>query len=62
MKKRVVITGMGVVSPNGIGTEEFCRAALDWRQRGSAHYAFRSERLASADRRRSPGVRRIGLG
>ncbi len=28
MKKRVVITGMGVVSPNGIGTEEFCRAAL----------------------------------
>jgi 3-oxoacyl-[acyl-carrier-protein] synthase II len=29
MKKRVVITGMGVVSPNGIGNEQFCRAALD---------------------------------
>jgi 3-oxoacyl-[acyl-carrier-protein] synthase II len=29
MKKRVVITGMGVVSPNGIGNEAFCRAALD---------------------------------
>src|SRR5664279_1875359 len=29
MKKRVVITGMGVVSPNGIGSEAFCRAALD---------------------------------
>jgi 3-oxoacyl-[acyl-carrier-protein] synthase II len=29
MKKRVVITGMGVVSPNGIGKEQFCRAALD---------------------------------
>lgn len=28
MKKRVVITGMGVVSPNGIGNEAFCRAAL----------------------------------
>ena len=28
MKKRVVITGMGVVSPNGIGNEEFCRATL----------------------------------
>ena len=28
MKKRVVITGMGVVSPNGIGREEFCRATL----------------------------------
>ncbi|HVP54149.1 MAG TPA: beta-ketoacyl-[acyl-carrier-protein] synthase family protein [Candidatus Eisenbacteria bacterium] len=28
MKKRVVITGMGVVSPNGIGNQEFCRAAL----------------------------------
>jgi 3-oxoacyl-[acyl-carrier-protein] synthase II len=28
MKKRVVITGMGVVSPNGIGNEEFCRASL----------------------------------
>src|SRR5271165_2774711 len=27
-KKRVVITGMGCVSPNGIGNEEFCRAAL----------------------------------
>src|SRR5512146_1524951 len=25
---RVVITGMGVVSPNGIGREEFCRAVL----------------------------------
>ena len=29
MKKRVVITGMGVVSPNGIGNEAFCRATLD---------------------------------
>lgn len=26
--KRVVITGMGVVSPNGIGNEAFCRAVL----------------------------------
>jgi 3-oxoacyl-[acyl-carrier-protein] synthase II len=29
MEKRVVITGMGVVSPNGIGQEKFCRAILD---------------------------------
>ncbi len=29
MSKRVVITGMGVVSPNGIGKEAFCRAVLD---------------------------------
>jgi 3-oxoacyl-[acyl-carrier-protein] synthase II len=28
VKRRVVITGMGVVSPNGIGNEEFCRAVL----------------------------------
>ena len=28
MDRRVVITGMGVVSPNGIGHEEFCRAIL----------------------------------
>jgi 3-oxoacyl-[acyl-carrier-protein] synthase II len=28
MKKRVVITGMGVVSPNGIGNEAFCSAIL----------------------------------
>ena len=29
MKPRIVITGMGVVSPNGIGTEEFWRATRD---------------------------------
>ena len=28
MTPRVVITGMGVVSPNGIGKEDFCRAIL----------------------------------
>jgi 3-oxoacyl-[acyl-carrier-protein] synthase II len=28
MRKRVVVTGMGVVSPNGIGKEAFCRAVL----------------------------------
>lgn len=28
MSSRVVITGMGVVSPNGIGKEAFCRAIL----------------------------------
>jgi 3-oxoacyl-[acyl-carrier-protein] synthase II len=29
MMKRAVITGMGVVSPNGIGKTAFCRAILD---------------------------------
>ncbi len=29
MLKRAVITGMGVVSPNGIGKDAFCRAILD---------------------------------
>src|SRR3974390_3914294 len=28
MASRVVITGMGVVSPNGIGKENFCRPIL----------------------------------
>jgi 3-oxoacyl-[acyl-carrier-protein] synthase II len=28
MPRRVVITGMGVVSPNGVGNEAFCRAVL----------------------------------
>src|SRR5213079_34428 len=28
MLPRVVITGMGVISPNGIGKEAFCRAIL----------------------------------
>jgi len=31
MLKRAVITGMGVVSPNGIGKAAFCRAILDGR-------------------------------
>ena len=31
MGKRVVITGMGVVSPNGIGKSEFCRSVLQGR-------------------------------
>src|ERR1041385_3288801 len=29
MANRVVITGMGVVSPNGVGNQAFCRAVLD---------------------------------
>ena len=29
MLKRAVITGMGVVSPNGLGKNAFCRAVLD---------------------------------
>jgi 3-oxoacyl-[acyl-carrier-protein] synthase II len=29
MTPRVVITGMGVISPNGIGKQAFCRAILD---------------------------------
>src|SRR5579859_1412801 len=29
MLKRAVVTGIGVVSPNGIGKEAFCRAILD---------------------------------
>ncbi|MBV9436842.1 MAG: beta-ketoacyl synthase, partial [Acidobacteria bacterium] len=28
MLKRAVITGIGVVSPNGVGKEAFCRAIL----------------------------------
>jgi 3-oxoacyl-[acyl-carrier-protein] synthase II len=31
MLKRAVVTGMGVVSPNGIGNTAFCRAVLDGR-------------------------------
>ena len=29
MTPRVVITGMGVISPNGLGKRAFCRAILD---------------------------------
>jgi 3-oxoacyl-[acyl-carrier-protein] synthase II len=31
MGRRVAITGMGVVSPNGIGKDAFCRAILEGR-------------------------------
>ncbi len=31
MLKRAVITGMGVVSPNGVGKSAFCRAILEGR-------------------------------
>ncbi len=31
MKRRVVITGMGVVSPNGVGNAAFCSAVLEGR-------------------------------
>jgi 3-oxoacyl-[acyl-carrier-protein] synthase II len=31
MARRVVITGMGVVSPNGVGRGEFCRAVIEGR-------------------------------
>ena len=31
MKKRVVVTGMGCVSPNGVGNKAFSQAALEGR-------------------------------
>jgi len=31
MKKRVVITGLGAIAPNGIGTEEFWKALVEGR-------------------------------
>ena len=36
---RVVITGIGIVSPNGIGKEAFCRAILRRKVGGETHFA-----------------------
>ena len=46
MIPRVVITGMGAVSPNGIGKEAFCRAVLAGRSGVKRISRFDSSRLA----------------
>src|SRR5690242_6131348 len=46
MVPRVVITGMGAVSPNGIGKEAFCRAVLAGRSGVKRISRFDSSRLA----------------
>src|SRR5215475_12144150 len=46
MLPRVVITGMGVVSPNGIGKQAFCRAILDGRSGVKRISRFDSSHLA----------------
>src|SRR5262245_43937345 len=45
MLPRVVITGMGVVSPNGIGKETFCRAVLEGRSGVKRISRFDSSKL-----------------
>jgi 3-oxoacyl-[acyl-carrier-protein] synthase II len=46
MVPRVVITGMGAVSPNGIGKEAFCRAVLSGKSGVKRISRFDSSRLA----------------
>src|SRR3954453_9921249 len=46
MGPRVVITGMGAVSPNGIGKEAFCRAVLAGKSGVKRISRFDSSRLA----------------
>ncbi|MCU1331668.1 MAG: Beta-ketoacyl synthase, partial [Candidatus Angelobacter sp.] len=46
MLPRVVITGMGVISPNGIGKEAFCRAVLAGKSGVKRISRFDSSRLA----------------
>jgi len=46
MVRRVVITGMGAVSPNGIGKEAFCRAVLAGKSGVKRISRFDSSRLA----------------
>ncbi len=47
MMRRAVITGMGVVSPNGIGNEAFCRAVLDGRSGVRRISRFDASQLSS---------------
>jgi hypothetical protein len=52
MVPRVVITGLGVVSPNGIGKEAFCLAVLRKSER-ETHFPLRSTSAGSHRRRNS---------
>ena len=48
MLPRVVITGMGVVSPNGIGKEAFCRAIFHGGKFGSMNAISRFDPIFPA--------------
>ena len=58
---RVVVTGIGVVAPNGIGRREFCEAILEGRSGVSSIESFDTIGPADQDRGRGQGLRRHSL-
>ena len=59
--RRVVVTGVGVVAPNGIGKEAFWSACVEGRSGIGPDPLFRRLVASRARRRRGPGVRRRHL-
>ena len=54
--RRVVITGLGVVAPNGVGKEAFWSACVDGRSGSRSHPHLRCFETSGSNRCGGPGL------